>query len=132
MRSTTPHRGRITGVLLVLAVTLGLSGCGDDSGYQTQEPQPSEPTISQETVNDLCGILDAQKGTWKAIGPPVARVAFLGSVRLWTVRDGVAGAAIAYDPHIVDTVTERTCPEVRTATLVVLDQPDMKTAIAGF
>lgn len=133
MRSTVPRRRRVTGTLLVLTVTaLGLSGCGRDSGYETEPPHPSEPVLAQETVNDLCGILDAQKGTWRAIGPSVAQVAFIGAMRLWTVRDGTANAAISYNRSIVDIVTDQTCPEVREATLDVLDQPDLRTALAGF
>lgn len=133
MRSTMSRRGRTAGVLLVLtATTLGLSGCGGDSGYEIVGPAPAEPTISQASVDELCGILDGQKGTWKALGPPVARVAFTGAMKLWTVQDPVANAAISWNRHIVDTVTTRTCPEVRTATLKVLDQPDLKTAIGGF
>ncbi|MFE6921343.1 hypothetical protein ACFVAV_09890 [Nocardia sp. NPDC057663] len=133
MRSIVSRRGRVAGVLLVLAAaTLGPSGCGNDSGYDDVGPTPTEPTISQASVDELCGILGGQKGTWKALGPQVARVAFTGAMELWTVQDPVANAAIAWNRHIVDTVTTRTCPEVRTDTLTVLDLPDLKTAIGGF
>ncbi|MFC4128824.1 hypothetical protein [Nocardia rhizosphaerae] len=127
----TVRRGPTTGVLLAVAAASGLSGCGGDSGYE-QGPAPTEPTISQATVDELCGILDTQQGTWHAIGPPVARVAFLGAMRLWAVRDLTANAAISYDNGIVDTVTIRSCPEVRTDTLAVLDVPDIRTALGGF
>ncbi|MFD3744285.1 hypothetical protein [Nocardia sp. NPDC058633] len=131
MISTLPRRS--AGLVLVLAAaSLGLTGCGNDSGYQTEPPFPTEPTISQGSVEQLCGILDGQKGTWKALGPRVARVAFTGAVRLWTVNDTVANAAISYDRHIVDTVTIRTCPRVRDATVESLDVPDLKTALGGF
>ncbi|WP_410872343.1 hypothetical protein [Nocardia sp. A7] len=131
MISTPPRR--LGGFAMALvAATLGLSGCGKESGYQTQPPQPTEPTISQASVQDLCGILDGQKGTWKALGPRVARVAFTGAVRLWTVNDTVANAAISYNRRIVDTVTIRTCPQVRDATVKALDVPDLKAALGGF
>ncbi|MGY0499979.1 hypothetical protein ACWZHB_15950 [Nocardia sp. FBN12] len=130
MISTPPRRA--TGLALVLsAAALGLTGCGE-SGYETQPPHPTEPTISQASVQELCGILDGQKGTWKALGPPVARVAFTGAMKLWTVNDTVANAAISYNRRIVDTVTIRTCPQVRDATMKSLDVPDLKAALGGF
>ncbi|MFI5498506.1 hypothetical protein ACIA5E_05515 [Nocardia asteroides] len=133
MRSTMTHRARSTGLLLVLATTaLGISGCGNDSGYDDAGPTPTEPTISQPSVDELCGILDGQKGTWHALGPRVARVAFTGAMKLWTVQDTVANSAISWNRHIVDTVTTQTCPVVRDETLVVLDVPDLKTALGGF
>ncbi|WP_446222869.1 hypothetical protein ACTWPB_24385 [Nocardia sp. IBHARD005] len=131
MISTPPRRA--AGFALVLAAAaLGLTGCGKDSGYQTQPYQPTEPTISQASVQELCGILDGQKGTWKALGPKVARVAFTGAMKLWTVNDTVANAAISFNRRIVDTVTIRTCPRVRDATVKVLDVPDLKAALGGF
>ncbi|TCJ95232.1 hypothetical protein [Nocardia alba] len=131
MISTTPRRA--AGLALMLTgAALGLTGCGGNSGYQTQPPQPTEPTISQASVRELCGILDGQKGTWKALGPQVARVAFTGAIRLWTVNDTVANAAIAYNRHIVDTVTIQTCPRVRDATLASLEVPDIEVALGGF
>lgn len=133
MRSTVPRRGRTASALLVLAVTaLGPSGCGNDSSYEDAGPVPTEPTISQASVDELCGILDGQQGTWKALGPAVARVAFTGAMKLWTVQDTVANAALSWNRHIVDTVTTQTCPVVRTDTLVVLDVPDLKAALGGF
>ncbi|MFD3460293.1 hypothetical protein ACFWVM_11315 [Nocardia fluminea] len=131
MISTTPRRAAGFALTLTAAV-FGLTGCGGDSGYQTQPPQPTEPTISQASVDELCGILDGQKGTWKALGPRVARVAFTGAMKLWTVNDTVANAAIAYNRNIVDTVTIDTCPRVRDATLASLDVPDLKVALGGF
>ncbi|MGM7643678.1 hypothetical protein ACSVDM_02155 [Nocardia sp. JW2] len=129
MRST---RRRHAATLLLLPVAgITLAGCGGDSGYETG-PEPIEPTISQPTVDSLCSILDAQQGTWKALGPEVAHVAFSGAMTLWTQRDTTANAAIAYDRYIVDTVTQRSCPEVRRETLAVIDYPDLKTALNGF
>lgn len=128
----TPPRRAAGFALALTAAALGLTGCGNDSGYQTQPPYPTEPTIAQDSVQELCGILDGQKGTWKALGPQVARVGFTGAVRLWTVNDTVANAAISYNRRIVDTVTLRTCPQVRDATIASLDVPDLKTALGGF
>ncbi|KAF0847335.1 hypothetical protein [Nocardia caishijiensis] len=130
MRSTK-RRHAAALLLLPVAATLTLAGCGGDSGYETG-PEPTEPTMSQPTVDSLCSILDSQQGTWKALGPEVGRVAFNGVMRLWALRDTTANAAISYDRYVVDDVTGRSCPEVRTDTLAVLDYPDMKTALNGF
>ncbi|MFE3543357.1 hypothetical protein ACFXK0_10315 [Nocardia sp. NPDC059177] len=129
MRPTAP---RYALVLALAAAALGLSGCGEESGYETEPPAPSEPTISPASVEELCGILDGQKGTWKALGPPVARVAFTGAMRLWTVQDTVANAALSYNRDIVDIVTVRTCPVVRDHMLTVLAIPDLRAALGGF
>ncbi|MFC4373729.1 hypothetical protein ACFO5K_06405 [Nocardia halotolerans] len=128
MRST---RRRQAAVLLLVPAVLALAGCGN-SGYETEDPPATVTTVSQPTVRELCGMLDSQKGTWRALGPEVANVAFLGAVRLWTVRDTAANAAIAHDSRIVDTVTGRSCPEVRSDTLAVLDVVDLETALIGF
>ncbi|WP_316575273.1 hypothetical protein [Nocardia canadensis] len=132
MRSTMLHRGRVAALFVLTVTALGLSGCGDDSGYGDAGPVPTEPTISQASVDELCGILDGQQGTWKALGPRVARVAFTGAMKLWTVQDTTANAALSWNRHIVDTVTTQTCPVVRDDTLVVLDVPDLKAALGGF
>ncbi|WP_278264353.1 hypothetical protein [Nocardia sp. AG03] len=129
MRPKAPRYGL---VLVLAAAALGLTGCGKESGYETEPPQPTEPTISQASVDELCGILDGQKGTWKALGPEVARVAFTGAMKLWTVQDTVANAALSYDRDVVDTVTGRTCPVVRVDTLAVLAVPTLRTALGGF
>ncbi|MFD3508255.1 hypothetical protein [Nocardia sp. NPDC058666] len=130
MVSISPRR--TTGLALVLsAAALGLTGCGKE-GFQT-EPVPAPPTtISVVAADRLCGIFDAQKGTWKALGPQVAQVAFTGVMKLWTIDDTVAGAAVAYNRRIVDTATMRACPRVRSAVLKALEVPDLRAALGGF
>ncbi|MGW4631890.1 hypothetical protein [Nocardia sp. NPDC004415] len=129
MRSTAPRYGL---VLVLAAAALGLTGCGKESGYETEPPAPTEPAISQASVDELCGILGGQRGTWRALGPEVARVAFTGAMKLWTVQDTVANAALSYNRNVVDTVTDRTCPVIRADTLAVLAVPTLRTALGGF
>ncbi|MFE1592336.1 hypothetical protein [Nocardia sp. NPDC058705] len=130
MVSISPHR--TTGLVLVLtAAALGLTGCGKE-GFQTEPVPPPVTTVSAAAAGELCGILDGQKGTWKALGPQVAQVAFTGVMNLWTIDDTVAGAAVAHDRRIVDTTTTRACPQVRSAVLKVLGVPDLRSALGGF
>ncbi|MFC6012320.1 hypothetical protein [Nocardia lasii] len=130
MARISPHRRAKVAVVVAVAA-LGLTGCGR-GGYQT-EPVPAPPTtISPAAVGELCSIFNTQKGTWKALGPQVAQVAFTGVMRLWTIQDTVAGAAVAYNRNIVDTATSRACPRVRTAVLGVLDVASLRVALNGF
>ncbi|GGK38514.1 hypothetical protein [Nocardia camponoti] len=117
--------------LTAVVLMSGLAGCAK-KGFETEPPAPTEPVISTASVNEVCGIFAGQKGTWKAIGPSVARVAFLGAVRLWTTLDLTANAAIAYNRGIVDERTSEQCPEVRAATLSVLNVSKLETVLNAF
>lgn len=144
-----PHHHRntrlalLTAALLVGAIATGCSDNDDNSADSapsptnpvptvTASPEAEDDTITPEASRQLCDMISAEIDNWRDQGPIVARVSFNGTVQNWAARNDGLNDEIIADNAIVDSVTTRTCPDVRSQALEVLDVPDLAAALAGF
>ncbi|MFF0490605.1 hypothetical protein ACWDSJ_29805 [Nocardia sp. NPDC003482] len=123
--------------------TNGSSGSAGTSGSATATvPHPSgtaapgtgaNPTplqLNDEVGKQLCDALSPQLSDWRVQGPTLGRVALNITVHDWAARNGGINLQVLGDKAVVDRLTTKNCPDVRTEALRALELQDLASGIA--
>ncbi|MGN2640012.1 hypothetical protein ACTD5D_28365 [Nocardia takedensis] len=121
------------------AALTGCSGADDDlvpnNDSVTAVPTPSQTRpddVSPAAATQLCDMIGTEIDNWRGQGPVLAKVSFNGTVQNWATRNDAINADVVRDKSLIDSVTTRTCPEVRGRALEVLGTDELSDALVGF
>ncbi|MDO3647747.1 hypothetical protein [Nocardia mangyaensis] len=143
------RRALVGSTLTALMAGALLTGCSDDNDADTASVTTTVPPATQTTMapttsaeNDedkvtpqaaqqLCDMISPEIDNWRDQGSTVAKVTFNGTVQNWAARNDGLNDEVLRDKTLVDTVTTRTCPDVRQQALEVLEVDDLASALVG-
>lgn len=93
---------------------------------------PDTDTISASAERDLCDSIAAAVDGWQSEGGTGATLSFNTTVQGWAARNGGLNDIVVRDRSVVDTITEKTCPDVRQRALAALGISDLASGLVGF
>ncbi|MFC8046190.1 hypothetical protein [Nocardia sp. NPDC057353] len=93
---------------------------------------PDTDTITASAERDLCDTLAGEIAGWQEQGGTAAKVSFNTTVQGWAARNGGLNDIVVRDNAVVDTITAKTCPEVRQQALAALGISDLASGLVGF
>ncbi|WP_245718530.1 hypothetical protein [Nocardia miyunensis] len=90
------------------------------------QPDPGDP-IAQK----LCDEIKPQLSDWRVQGPSLGGTALNIAVHEWALRNGglALSARVLGDKAMIDRITTKTCPDVRTEALQALNLPNFASGI---
>lgn len=130
-------------VAAAFAVTATVSACGSSgdpdptahtatsTSATTAKPTATtqaEPTVSDTAAQSLCDAIRPELSNFRVQGPTLGRVGMNLIVHPWGLQNGID---VLNHKSVVDTVTMKTCPEVRQEAIEALEVPDLATVIVG-
>lgn len=89
-------------------------------------PDPSDPVAKQ-----LCDQIKPQLSDWRVQGPTLGGTALNITVHQWALGNGglAMSARVLTDKAMVDRITIKNCPDVRTDAIQALNLPDLASGI---
>ena len=89
-------------------------------------PDPSDPVAKQ-----LCDQISPQLSDWRVQGPTLGGTALNITVHQWALGNGglAMSARVLTDKAMVDRITLKNCPDVRTQAIQALNLPDLASGI---
>ncbi len=97
----------------------------------SSKPGPTGPVqVPDPVAQKLCDTLAPQLSDWRVQGPTLGRLALNISVHQWAADNGGINLAVLGDKAVVDRITTKSCPDVRTQALQALELPDLASGIA--
>ncbi len=143
-------RGTI-GSMGIAAVVLLIAGCGPSgtpapagssgppSSASTSATAPTSAAVSTSPQPDpddpiaqkLCDEIKPQLSDWRVQGPSLSGTALNIAVHEWALRNGglAMSARVLADKPMIDRITTKTCPDVRTEALQALNLPNFASGI---
>lgn len=91
---------------------------------------PGAPQISDAAATHLCDMIRPELTHWKTLGPGTGRFGLNGIVHEWALRNGAINGYVLGDKAVIDRITAKACPEVRTEAIRLLDLPDLASGLA--
>ncbi|MFI5782441.1 hypothetical protein [Nocardia sp. NPDC051570] len=92
--------------------------------------KPAPAQVTDEIGKQLCDAISPQLSDWRVQGPTLGRVALNITVHDWAARNGGINLQVLADKPIVDRITTKNCPDVRTEALKALELQDLAAGIA--
>ncbi|MBY8863146.1 hypothetical protein K7711_42225 [Nocardia sp. CA2R105] len=79
----------------------------------------------------LCDEIKPQLSDWRVQGPSLSGTALNIAVHEWALRNGglAMSARVLADKPMIDRITTKTCPDVRTEALQALNLPNFASGI---
>ncbi|MFC3961423.1 hypothetical protein [Nocardia jiangsuensis] len=93
---------------------------------------PDTDTITASAERDLCDTLAPEIEGWASQGGTGARLSYNTTVQGWAARNGGLNDIVVRDRSVVDTITDKTCPDVRQRALDALGISDLASGLVGF
>lgn len=142
----------VTTLAAALAVPAGVTGCTGSGGPNPLPPTPTShpevtitftsPSATGEIPNPdqvtpeaaklLCDMISPEIAKWRKQDTTTAAVSFNLTVHDWAARSGGLNTLVVRDRGIVDTITDRTCPDTRKQALEALRIGRLADGLAGF
>jgi hypothetical protein len=96
------------------------------SATTSPQPDPADP-IAQK----LCDQIKPQLSDWRVQGPTLGGAALNITVHQWALGNGglAMSARVLADKAMIDRITTRTCPDVRTDALQALNLQNFASGI---
>ncbi|WP_067859274.1 hypothetical protein [Nocardia shimofusensis] len=146
-----PHRRWFSRRPLMLgaaafAVAATLSACGSSgdpdhaahtesssstTAAPTTKPTTSvkaEPTVTDAAAQSLCDAIRPELSNFRVQGPTLGRIGMNLIVHPWGMQNGID---VLNNKSVVDTVTIKSCPDVRQEAIDALEVPDLATVVVG-
>ncbi|MQY24244.1 hypothetical protein [Nocardia macrotermitis] len=144
-------RGTLGSMGIAAAVAL-LAGCGStgtpapagSSGPTSSTATSTTTTASSATTSTLpdpdapiaqklCDEIKPQLSDWRVQGPTIGGAALNIAVHEWALRNGglAMNARVLGDKAMIDRITTKTCPDVRTDALQALNLQSFAAGILG-
>ena len=135
---------RSTLLLAGLCTAAALTACtttGDPQPAGTAAPNSSSasgstaaPTttleISDTSATQLCQLIEPELSAWRVQGPTVGKIGLNALVHQWGVQQGGINGHILHDKSLIDTVTTKSCPDVRQQAIEALGLPNLAAGLA--
>ncbi|MBF6330317.1 hypothetical protein IU452_17485 [Nocardia transvalensis] len=86
--------------------------------------------ITDEAGKQLCEALQPQLSDWRVQGPTLGRAALNITIHEWAAKNGGINLQVLADKPVVDRITTKNCPDVRTQALQALELQDLASGIA--
>ncbi|MCP2278775.1 hypothetical protein [Nocardia amikacinitolerans] len=91
----------------------------------TQKPTP---TVTDAAATQLCDAIRPELSNFRVQGPTLGRVGLNLIVHPWGLQNGID---VLGNKAVVDTVTTKSCPDVRQQAIEALQTPDLASIIVG-
>ncbi|MEU8894428.1 hypothetical protein [Nocardia sp. NPDC048505] len=99
-------------------------------GSKTTAAPTTTLEISDASATQLCELIKPELSSWRVQGPTVGKIGLNALVHQWGLQQGGINGHILHDKSIVDTVTTKTCPDVRQQTIEALELPNLAAGLA--
>ncbi|WP_231951799.1 hypothetical protein [Nocardia terpenica] len=108
------------------------SGAAHHSGSAAPSSgAPQTPVqVTDEVSKQLCDAIAPQLSDWRVQGPTLGRTALNITVHEWALRNGGFNLQVLGDKAVIDRITVKSCPDVRTQALQALELQDLASGIA--
>lgn len=145
-RSRRATRGAmgVTGVAVAVALIAGCGSGGSPAGSggslsstatTTAAAAPTKgqviPDPSDTVAQQLCDQIKPQLSDWRVQGPTLGGTALNITVHQWALGNGglAMSARVLTDKAMVDRITIKNCPDIRTQAIQALNLPDLASGI---
>ncbi|MEV6280438.1 hypothetical protein [Nocardia sp. NPDC051832] len=137
-RSTLVVAGVFSAAALVGCTTTGDPQPAGTSAPTTSAAQGSKTTaaptttleISDASATQLCELIKPELSSWRVQGPTIGKIGLNALVHQWGIQQGGINGHILQDKSIIDTVTTKSCPDVRQQAIEALGLPNLAAGIA--
>ncbi|MBH0779984.1 hypothetical protein [Nocardia bovistercoris] len=115
----TGNSGTLTTTASRPATTTGANATGT---------QKTSPQVTDAAAVALCDAIRPELSNFRVQGPTLGRVGLNLIVHPWGLQHGID---VLGNKAVVDTVTTKSCPDVRQQTIEALSTPDLASVIVG-
>ncbi len=124
--SGSPAPAGSSGPASSTSASAAATGTASSTVTTSPQPDPQDP-IAQK----LCDEIKPQLSDWRVQGPSLSGTALNIAVHEWALRNGglQLSARVLGDKAMIDRITSKTCPDVRTEALQALNLPNLAAGI---
>lgn len=98
------------------------------TGANASGTQKTTPQVTDAAAVALCDAIRPELSNFRVQGPTLGRVGLNLIVHPWGLQHGID---VLGNKAVVDTVTTKSCPDVRQQTIEALSTPDLASVIVG-